>query len=152
MEKFIKYNNFEGLDINALYEYISVSNDIDTVLNFLEKIKSNNKSLFDIYIERLKILFALSDSYNFLSTCSLVFSEFKIHSSVHLIVAKLLSGKFDDSGGTFLFSLIPLRKHNVIDELRSLWSREISWEMKQKLLIMNISPPENSSFVTTAKD
>lgn len=137
----MEVEKFNNLNINNLYEYISSSNNIDNVIVFLETIKLKNKSLFDKYIERLKILFAMSDDYNYLSTCSLVFSEFKIHSSVHLIVAKLLSGKFDDNGGTFLYAMLSLKKNKVLDELSSLWDREISWEMEQKLLMLKISPP-----------
>jgi len=136
----MEINNETKFDLNKLKKYISSTKDIDSVFECFNKIKLENKMLFNLYIEKLKILFVLSDDYSFLSTSSLIFSEFKIHSAVHLIVAKLLSGKFNDSGGTFLYSLMSLKKNQVVEELRSLWSKEISWEMEQKLLMMNIKP------------
>lgn len=102
--------------------------------------KKQDIQKYNQLIERLKILFVNTDEYDFLSTASLIFGELKIHSAVHLIVAKLLSGKFDDSGGTFLYALFSLRKTYVREDLRKLWSRNISWEMKQKLEMMKIYP------------
>ncbi len=102
--------------------------------------RREKKKEFERSIERLKILYSNTNEYDFHSTASLIFSEFKIHSAVHLIVAKLLSGKFNDCGGTFLYALLPLNKNNVRDELSTLWTKDISWEMEQKLMMMNIFP------------
>ena len=126
-----------------LYEYIKNSTDIEDVEVFFQSIKNNDPKAFKTIIEQLKILYVECDDYDFLSSASILFGEFKIHSSAHLIVAKLLSGKFNDSGGTFLYSLFSLKKVFVKEELRVLWERDISWEMKYKLEMMNIFPVEN---------
>ena len=131
-------NQNKKFDIDSIYNFIKDSNDIDELYNVFQTTKNRDKELFNSYVAKLKVLFSLSEEYEFLSTAALIFGKFKIHSSAHLIVSKLLSGKFDDCGGTFLYSLIPLRKKYFIDELSVLWNREITWEMEQHLKILNI--------------
>jgi hypothetical protein len=133
-------DNFTKFELDRLYHYIINSRDIDETLRLIKVAKEQDIQIYNLFIERLKILYVSTDEYDFLSTASLIFGELKIHSAVHLIVAKLLSGKFDDCGGTFLYSLFSLRKTYVKEDLRNLWSRNISWEMKQKLEMMKIYP------------
>lgn len=119
-------NNFTTYDLKDLYNYISDSRDIDEVLRLIKVAKNQDIQIYNQFIERLKILYVNTDDYEFLSTASLVFEELRIHSATHLITAKLLSGKFDDCGGTFLYALFSLRKTYVREDLRKLWSRNIS--------------------------
>ena len=128
-------------DIDKLYEAIKDCRDVDYAINAFNELKSSDNRRYLEYLEKMKVLFIVSSDYSYLSTAALIFSELKIHSAVPLIIAKLLSGKFDDNGGTFLFCLIPLRKKFFYMELESLWSRKISWEMKQKLILMGIEEP-----------
>jgi len=128
-------------DIDTLYEAIRKCNDIDKAVESLKELKTFEGNRYTEYLEKMKVLFILSDEYEFLSTSAMIFSELKLHSVAPLIVSKLLSGKFDDSGGTFLFCLMPLRKSHFYEELQSLWSRDISWETEQKLLMMGIDEP-----------
>ncbi len=125
-------------DIDSLYSLIKSNNDIDLIIDRFRWLKNNSYTNYYEYIEKIKVLFILSDEYEFLSTAALIFNEFKVHSAVPLIVAKLLSGKYDDSGGTFLYSLLGLRIKRFKEELNLLWQREISWEMQQKLELLNI--------------
>ena len=128
-------------DIDSLYEAIQNCNDVDNAVKSLKELKLEEGNRYIECLEKMKVLFILSNDYSYLSTSALIFSELKIHSAVPLIVAKLLSGNFDDNGGTFLFSLMPLRKKHFYVELETLWSREISWEMQQKLVMMGIEEP-----------
>ena len=130
-------------NIDSLYELIEGCIEIDELLDWFKDVKKNQREIFNGYIEKMKILFILSKEYSYISTSAIVFKEFKIHSSVPLIVAKLLSGKFNKSGGTLLYSLSPLKKKYVIEELKVLWDWEISWEMEQMLIMMNIDPPRS---------
>ena len=86
----------------------------------------------------------LSNDYNFYSTCALLFSIVKVHSSVHLIVAKLLSGNLDEHGSVLLNSLFGLKKTAFEHELKTLWKKPISWEMKQHLVILGIHEGEEN--------
>lgn len=128
-------------DIDSLYESIQSCTDVDNAVELFKGLKLEDDSRYFGYLEKMKVLFILSNEYSYLSTSALIFSELKVHSAAPLIVAKLLSGKFDDNGGTFLFCLMALRKKHFYTELESLWSREISWEMKQKLVMMGIEEP-----------
>jgi hypothetical protein len=128
-------------DIDSLYEVIQSCKDVDKAVESLKELKIKKPDRYIEYLEKMKVLFVLSDEYSYLSTSALIFSELKVHSAVPLIMAKLLSGKFDDNGGTFLYCLMPLRKKYFYEELGSLWSRDISWEMKQKLVMMGIDEP-----------
>jgi hypothetical protein len=131
----------KNYDIDALFFVIKSSHDIDQVFDTFKYLEEHKKNLYNGYIEKLKVLFVNSEEYEFLSTAALIFNEFKIHSTAPLLVAKLLNGNFDKNGGTFLYSLIGLRKSFFMKELQSLWLRNISWEMEQKLDLLGVSDP-----------
>jgi len=128
-------------DIDSLYEVVHSCTDFENAVESFKKLKILESSRYSEYLEKMKVLFVLSDEFNYLSTAALIFGELKVHSAVPLIIAKLLSGKFDNNGGTFLYSLMSLRKKHFYTELELLWSRDISWEMKQKLVMMGIDEP-----------
>lgn len=125
-------------NLDALQEFIASSNDVDLLVKQSKALRAENAKLYSVFLEKLKLLFVLSDDYNFYSTCALLFSELKVHSSVHLIVAKLLSGNLEEHGSVLLNSLFGLKKKAFEHEIRTLWKKPISWEMKQHLVILGI--------------
>ena len=113
-------------------------NDIEHLESFLKELKRENVKEFKVYLERLKLVFINSNDILLLNKIAMLFSEFKIHSSVSLIVAKLLSTKHDDEGGTLVYALDGLRKSFFNDDLRTLWGKKISYEMEQMLLMIGV--------------
>ncbi|MBK9256157.1 MAG: hypothetical protein IPM42_11775 [Saprospiraceae bacterium] len=132
-------------DIYSINKLIIDNRDFEEIVKFLSKTKKVNKRKYFEFIEKMKVIFAMSDDYEFLSTASLIFNEFKVHSAVPFIVAKLLKGDFDSCGGTFLYSLISLNLRHLKSELEILWERDITWEMEQKLMLLGIKPKDSRS-------
>jgi len=112
--------------------------EIEQIIEKFEKLKSGDSQLFTQHMDKTKLIFLKSNDILLLNKIALVFNEFKIHSSVALIVSKLILKKFHKNGGTLLYSLSGLRKVNYIEELRQLWKYNISYEMEQMLFLIGI--------------
>lgn len=113
------------------------SAEIDVIERELHQLKQENKALYFCYIDKLKVYFILSDSIEKLNKLALVFSTFKIHSAVPLILSKLLSGKYDTEGGTLLYSLLGLKRVHFKEELQEMENRNNSFEMNSMLEKLN---------------
>lgn len=97
----------------------------------LSRQKATKPLLFKASIKELKIAFVKSEDILELNKISLVFQTFKVHSSVPLIVEKLISGKFDTNGGTLVYALGGLRIKNYRLSLVKISKRKsIIWEMQ----------------------
>ena len=120
------------MDVHTLSKEISNSS-LSDIEKFLSDLKTTDLKLFKSYISRLKVCFLLYDDILLLNKISLVFSTFKIHSSVPLIISKLLNGKHNIEGGTLLFALEGLKRNDFKEELIELSTREISYEMRSIL-------------------
>ncbi|MDZ4747199.1 MAG: hypothetical protein SH808_01835 [Saprospiraceae bacterium] len=112
------------------------SGEIDAIEEMLFRLKNENKSLFRCYIDKLKVYFILNENIEIINKLSLIFSTLKIHSSVPLILSKLIDGKYDTEGGTLLFSLLGLKRTNFKDKLKEISKRDISFEMKSMLKML----------------
>ena len=79
--------------------------------------KQQSPKLFSTIIDKLKVIFINSNDMSLLNTIALVFSAFLIHSSVPLIVSKLVSGRHNQEGGTLVYALWSLKKQSFKDDL-----------------------------------
>jgi hypothetical protein len=120
-----------------------VSEDLETFETSLEELKLHDRKKFLQTMNRMKLLFIEIDDIRLLNQMSLLFSSFSIHSAVPLVISKLISGSYDESGGTLIYSLKGLRIFDFKEELAHLWERDISYEMKQMLKLINIPPSTN---------
>jgi hypothetical protein len=111
-------------------------NDIDNIEKILFKLRKVNTENFNKVIDKMKVIFISSDKIELLNKISLVFSTFKIHSSVPIIMEKLLSEKYNQNGGTLVYSLTGLKRNNFKHELIQLKKKKISFEMKQMLAML----------------
>jgi hypothetical protein len=97
----------------------------------LTDLKGNDARLFQKNIKSLKDTFEDSGSITYLNKIALVFSTFKIHSAVPLIVEKLLSGKYNTNGGTLVYALTGLKRKKYYSLLVKIsQDSTISYEMK----------------------
>ena len=94
--------------------------------------------LFSTIIDKLKVIFINSNDMSLLNTIALVFSAFLIHSSVPLIISKLVSGRHNQEGGTLVYALWSLKKQSFKDDLIALKKEDISYEMQLLLDAMGI--------------
>lgn len=88
--------------------------------------------------DKIKVSFVNNQDIDYLNVVSMLFYEFRIHSAAPIIVAKLLSGKHNNCGGTLIYSLLSLRKGSLKEELTQLWSKNISYEMEQMLEMLEV--------------
>jgi hypothetical protein len=100
--------------------------------------KQQSPKLFSTIIDKLKVIFINSNDMSLLNTIALVFSAFLIHSSVPLIVSKLVSGRHNQEGGTLVYALWSLKKQSFKDDLIALKKEDISYEMQLLLDAMGI--------------
>jgi hypothetical protein len=101
------------------------------LIDHFSEIKEKDLHAFRENIKQLKVLFVKSESISELDKIAYVFKRFKIHSGVPLIVEKLLTGNFDDCGGSLVYALDGLRKNQYRKRLIKICKRKtISWEMK----------------------
>ncbi|HRY33822.1 MAG TPA: hypothetical protein P5531_12720 [Bacteroidales bacterium] len=115
--------------------------DIEIIESSLRVLKSHDKKKFIQTINRMKLIFIEIDDIQILNKISLIFSAFSIHSSVPILIGKLISGKYDNNGGTLVYSLKGLKFLDYKEELSYLWEKNISYEMKEMLKLINIYPP-----------
>ena len=94
--------------------------------------------LFSTIIDKLKVIFINSNDMSLLNTIALVFSAFLIHSSVPLIISKLVSGRHNQEGGTLVYALWSLKKQSFKDDLIALKKEDISYEMQLMLDMMEL--------------
>lgn len=120
-----------------LITYID-SEDIDSIRVRFKRFKINKPKVFLFHLEKLKLIFINSKDILLLNKIALIFKEFKVHSSVPLIVSKLTSGEYDKEGGTLIYALNGLKRFAFIDDLEELWNRDISYEMEQMLLMIGV--------------
>ena len=100
--------------------------------------KQQSPKLFSTIIDKLKVIFINSNDMSLLNTIALVFSTFLIHSSVPLIISKLVSGRHNQEGGTLVYALWSLKKQSFKDDLIALKKEDISYEMQLLLDAMGI--------------
>jgi hypothetical protein len=100
--------------------------------------KQQSPKLFSTIIDKLKVIFINSNDMSLLNTIALVFSTFLIHSSVPLIISKLVSGRHNQEGGTLVYALWSLKKQSFKDDLIALKKEDISYEMQLMLDAMGI--------------
>jgi hypothetical protein len=100
--------------------------------------KQQSPKLFSTIIDKLKVIFINSNDMSLLNTIALVFSAFLIHSSVPLIISKLVSGRHNQEGGTLVYALWSLKKQSFKDDLIALKKEDISYEMQLLLDAMGI--------------
>ena len=100
--------------------------------------KQQSPKLFSTIIDKLKVIFINSNDMSLLNTIALVFSAFLIHSSVPLIVSKLVSGRHNQEGGTLVYALWSLKKQSFKDDLIALKKEDISYEMQLMLDMMEL--------------
>ena len=100
--------------------------------------KQQSPKLFSTIIDKLKVIFINSNDMSLLNTIALVFSAFLIHSSVPLIISKLVSGRHNQEGGTLVYALWSLKKQSFKDDLIALKKEDISYEMQLMLDMMEL--------------
>ena len=100
--------------------------------------KQQSPKLFSTIIDKLKVIFINTENIATLNRLALVFSTFLIHSSVPLIISKLVSGRHNQEGGTLVYALLSLKKQNFKDDLIALQKEDISYEMQLMLDMMNL--------------
>ncbi len=100
--------------------------------------KQQSPKLFSATIDKLKVIFINTENIAILNRLALVFSTFLIHSSVPLIISKLVSGRHNQEGGTLVYALWSLKKQSFKDDLIALKEEDISYEMQLLLDAMGI--------------
>jgi hypothetical protein len=100
--------------------------------------KQQSPKLFSTTIDKLKVIFINTNDISLLNTIALVFSTFLIHSSVPLIISKLVSGRHNQEGGTLVYALWSLKKQSFKDDLIALKEEDISYEMQLMLDMMKL--------------
>lgn len=113
-------------------------NEIEYLKSYFIDIKKNKTSLYKLYVDKLKVLFINSNDILIIDKIAMLFKELKVHSSVPLIVSKLLTYNFKDNGGTLIYSLNGLKILHFIDDLQTLWKHNISYEMQQMLYMIGV--------------
>ncbi|MEO7174281.1 MAG: hypothetical protein ABIV51_00615 [Saprospiraceae bacterium] len=108
----------------------------------LEKILKSERAASEVafrsMMNKLKLIFLMSSDIEILTKIALVFNTFLIHSSVPLIVSKLLDKKYHKRGGTLAYALLGLKKGDFMEELKGLKDKNISYEMRHMLELNNI--------------
>ena len=112
--------------------------DLEKIEEQLAIYKQQSPKLFSTIIDKLKVIFINSNDMSLLNTIALVFSTFLIHSSVPLIISKLVSGRHNQEGGTLVYALWSLKKQSFKDDLIALKKEDISYEMQLLLDAMGI--------------
>jgi hypothetical protein len=132
----------ENLKQNSMYFKLFYSKfnsmDIDKIEAKLSVIKSKNPYEFKKCIQQLKVEFEHCEEIELLNKIALIFSTFKIHSSVPLIIDKVCDQKYFSKGGTLLYSLEGLKFSNYRKDLNNLREKEVSFEMKQMLDLIGV--------------
>ncbi len=100
--------------------------------------KQQSPKLFSATIDKLKVIFINTENIAILNRLALVFSTFLIHSSVPLIISKLVSGRHNQEGGTLVYALWSLKKQSFKDDLIALKEEDISYEMQLMLDMMKL--------------
>ncbi|HNL08821.1 MAG TPA: hypothetical protein PKH93_14680, partial [Chitinophagales bacterium] len=100
--------------------------------------KQQSPKLFSTTIDKLKVIFINTENIRTLDIIALMFSTFLIHSSVPLIISKLVSGRHNQEGGTLVYALWPLKKQSFKDDLIALKEEDISYEMQLMLDMMKL--------------
>ena len=107
----------------------SLSNLLQSVEKFIfNKNKSQFENPVDDYDKKIK----------FQLLVGIIVSAFLIHSSVPLIVSKLVSGRHNQEGGTLVYALWSLKKQSFKDDLIALKKEDISYEMQLMLDMMEL--------------
>lgn len=106
-----------------------LSADIDKAEDIISELKLKDKKAFNKLIDVLKVNFILLDDILLLNKLALIFSTFKIHSAVPLIIGKLVKGNYVETGGTLVYALKGLRIRSFEEYIAGLRSSDISYEM-----------------------
>jgi hypothetical protein len=112
--------------------------DLEKIKEQLAISKQQSPKLFSTTIDKLKVIFINTENIRTLDIIALMFSAFLIHSSVPLIISKLVSGRHNQEGGTLVYALWSLKKQSFKDDLIALKKEDISYEMQLMLDAMGI--------------
>lgn len=107
--------------------------DIDQAELILYTLKENDKNVFDWCIENLKLHFILSNDILVVNKLALIFSTFRLHSTVPIMLSKLFNKKFLKDGGTIIYALEGLKISHFKATLDRLKNQDISYEMNLML-------------------
>ena len=107
-----------------------IASEIDVIEQVLKQTKQAQKKKYNGIIDKLKVIFIVSDNILLLNKIALVFSTFAIHSAVPLIISKFVDDTYFQQGGTLIYALSGLRKQHFMKELKALSQKSISYEMQ----------------------
>lgn len=110
--------------------------DIEEAESILFALKGTNQKEFNWCIDNLKLHFILSRDILIVNKLALIFSTFKLHSTVPLMISKLFDNVFLNNGGTIIYALNGLRTSHFKDILIQLRDKDINYEMKTMLQLL----------------
>ena len=126
------------MSIKNLREHLSNSS-IDALEKEYNDVRTTPYNLKSDKLQDLIACFISTDEIEAVNNMSMLIAYLNIDIAPSLIIGKLLSGRYNNNGGTLLYSLLDLDYKGFESELKSLWRLPISYEMQNMLQLLQIS-------------